>query len=267
MDPAICDGIGLVRTEFLFHDQQGLPNEEQQYSIYRQIVEWARDRPVTIRTLDAGGDKPIAGLTPTGESNPFLGVRGLRLSLAQPDVFRTQLRALARAAMHGNVKIMLPMVTHPHELAIARRMLDAEIAALIAAGIPARRASLGIMIEVPAAAIAADQFDAEFFSIGSNDLTQYVAAAGRDIGAVADLADPTQLAMLRLFRCVVDAAHARHIDVSLCGDAGGDPRAIPLLLAAGLRSLSMAPALVGGAKLAVAAVDLSSMVEPEPWPT
>ena len=267
LDPAICDGIGLVRTEFLFHDQQGLPNEEQQYSVYRHIIEWACDRPVTIRTLDAGGDKPIPGLTPTGESNPFLGVRGLRLSLAQPDVFRTQLRALARSAMHGNVKIMLPMVTHPRELATARSVLDAEIAALNTAGVPARRPSLGIMIEVPAAAIAADQFDAEFFSIGSNDLTQYVAAAGRDIGAVADLADPTQLAMLRLFRFVVDAARAKHIDVSLCGDAGGDPRAIPLLLAAGLRSLSMPPSLVGGAKLAVAAVDLNAMVETEPWPT
>jgi phosphotransferase system enzyme I (PtsI) len=122
------------------------------------------------------------------------------------------------------------------------------------------------MIEVPAAAIAADQFDAEFFSIGSNDLTQYVAAAGRDIGAVADLANPTQPAMLRLFRCVVSAARAKDIDVSLCGDAGGDPRAVPLLLATGLRSLSMAPVLVGGAKLAVAATDLSSS-ESEPWPT
>ena len=267
VDPAMCDGIGLVRTEFLFHDQQGLPNEEQQYSVYCRIIEWAHGRPVTIRTLDAGGDKPIPGLTPAGESNPFLGVRGLRLSLAQPEVFRTQLRALARAAVHGNVKIMLPMVTQPRELAIARSMLDAEIAALTAAGIPSRRASLGIMIEVPAAAIAADQFDAEFFSIGSNDLTQYVAAAGRDIGAVADLADPTQLAMLRLFRCVVDAARAQNIDVSLCGDAGGDPRAIPLLLGAGLRSLSMPPALVGSAKLAIAAVDLDAVVESEPWPT
>src|SRR5207237_2140987 len=117
-------GTGLVPAEVPCHDQHGLPNEDHQYSIYRRIVEWAHDRPVTIRTLDAGGDKPIPGLTPTGESNPFLGVRGLRLSLAQPDVFRTQLRALARAAMHGNVKIMLPMVTHPRELAIARSMLD-----------------------------------------------------------------------------------------------------------------------------------------------
>jgi phosphotransferase system enzyme I (PtsI) len=175
LDPAICDGIGLVRTEFLFHNRQGLPDEEQQYSVYRQIAEWAQGRPVTIRTLDAGGDKPIAGLTPVGESNPFLGVRGLRLSFAHPDVFRAQLRALARAATHGDVKIMLPMVTQPQELVAARSMLDAEVAALGAAAIPARRASLGIMIEVPAAAITADHFDAEFFSIGSNDLTQYVA--------------------------------------------------------------------------------------------
>src|ERR1700681_4809857 len=266
LDPAICDGIGLVRTEFLFHDRQRLPDEEQQYAVYQRIAEWAQGRPVTIRTLDAGGDKPIPGLTPTGESNPFLGVRGLRLSLARPDVFRTQLRALARAAMHGDVKVMLPMVTLPRELAAARAMLDDEVEALATAKIPARRPPLGIMVEVPAAAIAADQFDAEFFSIGSNDLTQYVAAAGRDIGAVADLAEPVQPAVLRLLRYVVDVAEAKRIDVSLCGDAAGDPRSIPSLLAAGLRSLSMAPALVGGAKRSVAAVDLRSIAESEPWP-
>ena len=267
LDPAICDGIGLVRTEFLFDDRQGLPDEEQQYSAYRHIVEWAQGRPVTFRTLDAGGDKPIPGLTPTGESNPFLGVRGLRLSLAHPDVFRTQLRALARAATHGNVKIMLPMVTQPRELSAARSLFEAEVAALTSAGVPARRVGLGIMIEVPAAAIAADQFDAEFFSIGSNDLTQYVAAAGRDVGAVADLADPMQLAMLRLYRYVVDTARARHIEVTLCGDAGGDPSAMQSLLATGLRTLSMAPALVGDAKLAVAAVDLRPVSELQPWPS
>lgn len=267
LDPSICDGIGLVRTELLFHDRHGLPGEEQQYDVYRRIAEWAQRRPVTIRTLDAGGDKPIPGLTPAGESNPFLGVRGLRLSLARPDVFRTQLRALARAAMHGDVKIMLPMVTQPRELAIARGMLDDEVSALTGAGIPARRPSLGIMIEVPAAAIAADRFDADFFSIGSNDLTQYVAAAGRDIGAVADLADPVQPAMLRLYRYIVDAARQLNIDVSLCGDAGGDARAIPMLLAAGLRSLSTAPALVGHAKRAIAAIDLRSLDASDPWPS
>lgn len=266
LEPAMCDGIGLVRTELLFHDRQALPDEDQQYTVYRRIAEWAQDRPVTIRTLDAGGDKPIRNLTVEGESNPFLGVRGLRLSFARPDVFRIQLRALARAAMHGNLKIMLPMVTLPRELAAARAMLDGEVAALAAAGVPARRASLGMMVEVPAAAIAADQFDADFLSIGSNDLTQYLAAAGRDIEAVADLADPVQPAMLRLLRYVVDVAAAQNIEVSLCGDAGGDERAIPLLLASGLRSLSVAPALVGPAKIAIAAIDLRTLPEPAPWP-
>ena len=266
LDPALCDGVGLVRTEFLFHERRELPDEERQYTIYRRIIEWAQDRPVTIRTLDAGGDKPIQNFTPTAESNPFLGVRGLRLSFARPDVFRIQLRALARAAVHGNLKIMLPMVTLPRELVAARAMLDEEVALLRAAKIPARRPPLGIMVEVPAAAIAADQFDADFCSIGSNDLTQYVAAAGRDIGAVADLADAIQPAMLRLLRYVVDVARAQRIEVSLCGDAAGDPRAIPSLLATGLRSLSMAPALVGHAKLALAAIDLRTLPEVARWP-
>ena len=266
LDPAICDGIGLVRTELLFHDRHQLPDEEQQYAAYRRILLWAQHRPVTVRTLDAGGDKPIPGLTVEGESNPFLGVRGVRLSFARPDVFRVQLRALARAAVHGELKVMLPMVTLPRELDLARAMLDEELAALVAAGVPARRPSLGIMVEVPGAAIAADLFDADFFSIGSNDLTQYVAAAGRDIGAVSDLADPVQPAMLRLLRFVVEVARTKAIEVSLCGDAGGDPRAIPLLLATGLRCLSMAPALVGNAKLVLAAVDLRTPSDVAPWP-
>jgi phosphotransferase system enzyme I (PtsI) len=265
LDPSICNGIGLVRTELLFHHRHGLPDEEHQYGVYRRIAEWAQGRPVTIRTLDAGGDKPIAGLTLAAESNPFLGVRGLRLSFARPAVFRTQLRAIARSALHGDVKIMLPMVTLPRELDAARAMLDEEVAALRTAGVPARRPRLGIMVEVPAAALAADLFDAEFFSVGSNDLTQYVAAAGRDVDAVADLADPVQPAMLRLLRHVVDAAQTRGIEVSLCGDAGGDPAAIPLLLRAGLRSLSMAPTLVGHAKRAIAGIDLSFPGESTPW--
>jgi phosphotransferase system enzyme I (PtsI) len=257
LDPALCDGIGLVRTELLFHGARGLPDEHRQYDVYRRIAQWAGDRPVTIRTLDAGGDKPIAGLTMAGETNPFLGVRGLRLSLARPEVFRAQLRALARAAVHGNVKVMLPMVTLPSELAAARALFDAEVAALRTAGVAARRPDLGIMVEVPAAAIAADLFNgAQFFSIGSNDLAQYVAAAGRDVDALASLADPVQPAMLRLIRHVVDSARGLGIEVSLCGDAGGDPRAIPFLLRAGLRRLSMPPRLVGAAKAAIAAIDL-----------
>ena len=256
IDPATCDGIGLVRTELLFHRGTGLPDEDAQYAAYRRIVTWAEGRPVTIRTLDAGGDKPIAGFTLEGESNPFLGVRGIRLSLLRPEIFRVQLRALARAAAHGSVKVMLPMITVPGELAAARALLEEEIAALASAGIPARRPPLGIMVEVPAAAIAIEAFDADFFSIGSNDLTQYVTAAGRDIEAVADLADPLHPAVLRLIANV--ARHGREIgrDVSLCGDAGGDPAMVPALLRAGLRAISVVPTALGRTKAAIAALDL-----------
>jgi phosphotransferase system enzyme I (PtsI) len=251
IDPASCDGIGLVRTEFLFQTAAGLPDEQTQYLVYRRLVEWASGRPVTIRTLDAGGDKPIPGLTLEGETNPFLGVRGLRLSFARPEVFRVQLRALARAAAHGEVRLMVPMVTMPHELARVREMLDGELASLAREGTPAGRPLVGMMVEVPAAAIAADEFDAGFFSIGSNDLAQYVAAVGRDVGVLADLASPTQPAMLRLIRGIVAAGERRGIETSLCGDAASDPDEIAALLGAGLRTLSVAPSELARVKLAV----------------
>ena len=189
LDPAICDGIGLVRTEFLFH-KAGIPDEETQYRAYRRILEWAAPKPVVLRTLDAGGDKPIPGLTIDGESNPFLGTRGIRLCLARPDIFRIQLRAMARAAAHGNAKIMLPMVTVPAEIDQAAALLDDVVAELAAAGIAHARPPLGIMVEVPAVAVVPELFArAAFFSIGSNDLTQYVTAAARDIAAVSALVD------------------------------------------------------------------------------
>ncbi len=256
LDPAHCDGIGLVRTEFLFHGRSGLPGEEAQFGVYRMMAEWAGGRPVTIRTLDAGGDKPIAGLTLDGESNPFLGLRGLRLSLRHPEVFRVQLRALLRASAYGTVKIMLPMVTTPAELAEARGLVEEERAALSAVGRKRGDPPLGIMVEVPAAAVAIDLFAADFFSIGSNDLTQYVTAAGRDSDAVADLADPLHPAVLRLIGSVARFGLETGRDVSLCGDAGGDPAVIPHLLRAGLRSVSVAPAALGRAKATIATVDL-----------
>lgn len=256
IDPASCDGIGLARTEFLFRAHAGIPDEEVQYRAYRRMLEWADGRTVTIRTLDAGGDKPIPGLTLAGESNPFLGVRGLRLSFARPEVFRVQLRGLARAAALGEIKMMVPMVTMPHELVRVRQMLDEEVAALLFAGVPAAHPVVGMMVEVPAAAITADQFDAGFFSIGSNDLAQYVAAVGRDVGALADLASPTQPAMLRLIRHVVDAGEQRDIETSLCGDAASDPAEIAALLGAGLRTLSVAPAQLARVKLAIAGTTL-----------
>jgi phosphotransferase system enzyme I (PtsI) len=252
LDPAICDGIGLVRTEFLFHDQIGLPDEEQQFTVYRRILAWAAGRPVTIRTLDAGGDKPIKGLTQDAESNPFLGLRGIRLSLAHPEVFRVQLRALARAAAEGPLKVMLPMVTVPEEITAAAALLQEELAALQRAGIACRQPELGIMVEVPAAALAVERYPAAFFSIGSNDLTQYVTAAARDITAVAGLNDTTNPAVLSLIERVATFGRQAGRDVSLCGDAGGDPKLIPLLLQCGLRNLSLAPAMLARAKATIA---------------
>lgn len=254
LDPAICAGIGLVRTEFLFH--HGIPDEEMQYRAYRRILEWASPKPVVLRTLDAGGDKPIPGLTIDGESNPFLGTRGIRLCLARPEVFRIQLRAMARAAAHGNAKIMLPMVTVPEEIDRAAALLDDVVAELAAEGAAHARPPLGIMVEVPAVAVVPDLYaKAAFFSIGSNDLTQYVTAAARDIAAVSALVDPGHPAVVALVARVVDAGLRLGIDVSLCGDMGGDPRHIPALMAAGLRSVSVAPPQVGRAKLAIAAAD------------
>jgi phosphotransferase system enzyme I (PtsI) len=254
VDPAICEGIGLVRTEFLCVGDR-LTDEEAQLAVYRHLLGFAAGRPVTIRTLDAGGDKPVPGYTIAGEANPFLGQRGLRLSLARPDVFAVQLRALARAAADGPVKIMLPMVTTPEEFSRAAALLDTCLADLARTGMPARRPPLGIMVEVPAAALCVADFPADFFSIGSNDLTQYVMAAARDDGAVSTLADPLNPAVLRLVAEV--AAHGARTgkEVSLCGDAGGDPAAIAALLRSGLRTLSMAPSLVPAAKQAIRRAD------------
>lgn len=252
LDPQICDGIGLVRTELVF-EGNSLPGEEQQLAVYRRIAEWAAGRPVTIRTLDAGGDKPIPGLTPEGESNPFLGLRGVRLTLARPDVFRTQLRALARAAAHGAIEVMIPMVAVPRELSAARGLLDEAVAELEREGVPHRRPPLGMMVEVPSAAIAIDRFNADFYSIGSNDLVQYVLAAGRDIASVADLANADEEAVLRLIAAVTEHGARMGRKVSLCGDAGGDPAVIPALLRCGLRHLSMSPTQVASAKAAIAA--------------
>jgi phosphotransferase system enzyme I (PtsI) len=251
LDPALCDGIGLTRTELLFPATGGLPDEDTQFAAYRRIVDWAAGRPVTIRTLDAGGDKPIAGLT-LSETNPFLGVRGIRLSLTRPEIFSVQLRALARAAARGPVKIMLPMVTVPAELEAARALLNAALSDLAARGVPAALPPLGIMVEVPAAALAVARFDAAFFSIGSNDLTQYVTASARDNGAVAALADVRNPAVLRLIGEV--AAHGARVgrEVSVCGDAAGDPALVPALLDAGVTSLSMASNAVARVKAAIA---------------
>lgn len=255
-DARSCDGVGLVRTELLFERGAALPDEETQYRVYRRLLDWARGRPVVVRTLDAGGDKPIPGVTVDGETNPFLGVRGVRLSLARPEILRVQLRALARAAAHGPLKVMVPMVTVPAELEAVRMMLEDEVSTLRQAGIEAIVPALGMMIEVPAAAIAPEAFSAAFFSIGSNDLTQYVTAAGRDNRAVSELADTRNPAVLRLVEHVARHGASAGIDVSLCGDAAADPALLPLLLACGLRAVSVGIASVARVKACIADIDL-----------
>jgi phosphotransferase system enzyme I (PtsI) len=252
LDPSCCDGIGLVRTELMLRDANDLENEEKEYQGYCRIMRWANGRPVTIRTLDAGGDKPIAGYTVASESNPFLGVRGLRLSLLHPEVLTTQLRALARAASLGALKIMVPMVTSPRELDYVRVLLESSIAHLRQERVECAVPELGMMVEVPAAALAIDLFDADFFSIGSNDLIQYVTASSRDSSPLAPLQDPLQPAVLRLIHEVVEHANAHGIPVSLCGDMASDVRCIPALLGVGLRCLSVAPAAVARVKSAIA---------------
>ena len=253
IDPASCDGIGLMRSEFLFRDGAALPDEDAQYRAYRRFLEWAGGKPVTIRTLDIGGDKPIAGLTAEGEANPFLGLRGVRLTLAREEVFRTQLKALLRAAMHGTLKVMLPMVTVPEEIAQSAALLRACHAELSMRGVPCAIPPLGIMVEVPAAAVAPELFGAaQFFSIGSNDLTQYVTASSRDDARVAALNDPSHPAVLRLIAGVVQHGRRTGRHVSLCGDMASEPHHLDALLEAGLTSLSVAPARLAAIKAAIA---------------
>lgn len=251
LDPACCDGIGLMRTEFLLEAGK-LPTEDEQAAIYERVVRWASGRPVTIRVFDAGGDKPVPGLTLEDERNPFIGVRGLRLLLSKPDIFRIQLRALARAAVTGPLKVMLPMVTMPSELTAAAAHLDTVVAELEAEGMTCVRPALGIMVETPAAALTAESFDADFFSVGSNDLVQYVTACARDEAALTHLADPRNPAVLELIQRTVGAGERRGVDVSICGDMASDAGLIPILLGSGLRILSAAPAQVGRVKLAIA---------------
>jgi phosphotransferase system enzyme I (PtsI) len=240
-DAEHADGVGLMRTEFLFDDPAGLPDEETQYRIYAAVLQWAAGRPVTIRTVDAGGDKPIPGFTLGEEANPFLGVRGLRLCLRRPDVFSVQLRALARAATLGHLKVMFPMVTVPAEFEAARDLFATVVADLHRHGVPAELPDLGIMVEVPAAALTADSFPVSFFSIGSNDLTQYVTACDRANGALAGLSDPLNPAVLDLISRTIACGRRKGISVSLCGDMASDPKCTKALLQCGLREFSMGP--------------------------
>jgi phosphoenolpyruvate-protein phosphotransferase len=254
-----AEGVGLLRTEFLYLERVDLPDEEEQYLAYRAIVDAFGDLPVILRTLDVGGDKVLPYLDLPQEMNPFLGLRAIRLSLTRPDLFKPQLRAALRAGAGRNLKLMFPMVATVTEVQAARAMLDKCHAELLAEGQPvAEGMEIGIMVEVPAAALMADCLAAEvdFFSIGTNDLTQYTLAADRTNAQVASLASGLQPAVLRLVRDVIAATHARGKWVGLCGELAGEPLAIPILLGLGLDEFSMNPPAIPLAKQIIRALTL-----------
>lgn len=250
-----AEGVGVLRTEFLFLHRDSAPSEEEQLAAYRAIADSLEGRPLTIRTLDIGGDKPVPYLEIGVETNPFLGWRGLRLTLDRPDLLRTQLRAILRAAVEENVELLLPMVSTLDELGKAKAVIADVERELGRDGLPFRRGvRLGIMIEVPAAvAVAADLArEVQFFSIGSNDLVQYVMVADRTNARVAALADPFQPAVVRMISQVIEAGRTAGIEVALCGEFGADRLATPLLVGLGLDELSVSAPLVAEVKQTLA---------------
>jgi phosphotransferase system enzyme I (PtsI) len=248
VEEGICygaTGVGLYRSEFLYIEKSpSLPTEDEHLAIYRRLIESAAPHPAVIRTYDLGGRKLAREVMETHEENPVLGLRGIRLTLSRPDIFRTQVRALLRAGLHGDLWVMLPLISTLDELRSFRAMVTAEEEALEREGVPFQRdLRIGVMIEVPAAAVMADLLakEAAFFSIGTNDLIQYSLAVDRNNEHVANLYQPLHPAILRMLRHVIDSAKIANIDVGLCGEMGGDVRCAMLLIGLGLRRLSMSP--------------------------
>lgn len=255
-----AEGVGLMRTEFLVVGRTTMPDEEEQYRTYRRVVESFGSVPVVIRTYDIGGDKLPVGGYPT-EPNPFLGWRAIRMCLDQPDIFRTQLRALLRAAVHGDLRIMLPLVVTVDEVRQARALLRQSAEELAHRGVPHRAdAPLGVMIETPAAAIAAETFigEAEFFSIGTNDLTQYTLAVDRGNANIASRYTPLHPGVLRLVRHVVRVGTANGIDVTVCGEMASQPLTAFALIGLGVRQMSVAPRAVALMKRLVRAITVDA---------
>ena len=250
-----AEGVGVLRTEFLFLGRMEAPEEEEQLAAYRTIVESLHGRPLVIRTLDVGGDKSLPYIEIAEEANPFLGWRGIRLTLGLPDLFRTQLRAVLRAAAERPVELLLPMVSSVDEVRAVKAILAEVEAELEREGLAFRKnMRVGVMIEVPSAVAVADQLarEADFFSIGTNDLIQYAMAADRTNARVAAMADPFQPAVLRLIRQTIEAARETGIEVALCGELAADPLATPLLIGLGLEELSVSAGLIPELKRAIA---------------
>ncbi len=248
-----AEGVGLYRTEFIYLNQNTLPTEEQQYEIYRSVAERVAPQPLIIRTFDLGGDKVAEGQA-DDEQNPFLGLRAIRYSLENIEIFKTQLCAILRASAIGNVKIMFPMISGLMEMRRANAVLEECKEELRTKGVEfSEEMEVGAMIEIPSAALCAEALarEVDFFSIGTNDLIQYAIAVDRTNERIAHLYEPTHPAVIRLLKLVADAAHANHIWVGVCGEMAGDPVMTPLLLGLGMDELSVSASLVPRVKRAV----------------
>ncbi len=255
-----AEGVGLFRTEFLFISRTTLPTEDEQYKVYREVAAALKPNAVVIRTIDLGGDKFSSHLEVAKEMNPFLGWRAIRFCLAQPEVFRSQLRAILRASAEGNVKMMYPMISGLDELKQANALVEKCKEELRAEGQPFdEKMEIGAMIEIPSAALIADALAqrVNFFSIGSNDLIQYTLAADRTNEKVSHLYEPTHPAIIRLIKITVDAAHKNGIWAGVCGEIAGDPVLVPLLIGLGVDKLSAAPTVVAPVKYIVRRLKLS----------
>ena len=238
-----ADGVGLFRSEFLFMDRDALPTEDEQFEAYRTAAQTMAGKPLIIRTLDVGGDKKLPTLELPQEDNPFLGFRAIRMTLSHPEIFRPQLRAILRAAAYGDVRVMFPMIGSMDQLREAKALLREQEQTLQAEGVPTGPVKVGMMVEIPAAAVLAEEFakEVDFFSIGTNDLTQYTLAVERGNAAVAHLYAPEHPAVLRLIAMTAQAAAERHIPCGMCGEAAGDPKLAPAFVGMGVNELSMSP--------------------------
>jgi phosphoenolpyruvate-protein phosphotransferase len=246
-----ASGVGLYRTEYLFLTHPTVPEEEEQLTAYRQVIEAAPNRTVTIRTLDLGGDKQVAYLGDHREANPFMGWRSIRLTAAHPEFFQTQLRAIFRAGRHGKVSLLFPMVSTLEEVQRLKRVVQRTKTALKKEGVPfAENVPVGVMLEVPAAALCIESLldEVDFISVGSNDLIQYLMAADRDNPKVAHLCEPFSPALMRILNHVIKACNERKTPVTLCGEMAARPRCFLPLFGMGLHRLSMSPAFVPSLK-------------------